>query len=303
MLLYKYLLPERTDVLRGAMLRFTQPNRFNDPFEMLPYVVSIVEKRALDILIAQFGEILTNFSALSRYPDAETWVQNESRRRNCTPTELLNTIRQQPELTSAIMAIFRGGLSLDMFDKRKFVVELQRKFGATFGILCLAEDPANLLMWAHYTSSHTGFVIGFDAEDEFFDQRSNESQTIHKVRKVRYSNTRPVANILNPLKGASANVKQFANDFVFTKGVEWDYEKEWRMILPLDEKDLWLDQEDIYLFSFPPRIVKTVILGCRILDDTKDEIEALINQDDRYAHVKLQRASIDEKEFRLNIGP
>lgn len=46
-----------------------------------------------------------------------------------------------------------------------------------FGILCLTQDPLNLLMWSHYGQSHTGFVIGYDVnepilghqEDSIFD--------------------------------------------------------------------------------------------------------------------------------------
>lgn len=36
MIVYKYLLPDRVDVLENASIRFTQPDALNDPFESFP---------------------------------------------------------------------------------------------------------------------------------------------------------------------------------------------------------------------------------------------------------------------------
>lgn len=41
MRLYKYVSPERTDVLKNWLIRFTQPTSFNDPFETFPYLQSL----------------------------------------------------------------------------------------------------------------------------------------------------------------------------------------------------------------------------------------------------------------------
>ena len=50
MSLYKYLLPERIDVLRNAKIRFSQHMALNDPFEMKPYF----EGLASDLFLTQF---------------------------------------------------------------------------------------------------------------------------------------------------------------------------------------------------------------------------------------------------------
>ncbi|MEJ8827109.1 DUF2971 domain-containing protein [Variovorax humicola] len=36
------------------------------------------------------------------------------------------------------------------------------------GVLSLTEDPINELMWAHYANSHSGFAVGLDMSNEFF---------------------------------------------------------------------------------------------------------------------------------------
>jgi hypothetical protein len=43
MILYKYLHPDRIDVLTQKMVRFTQPGDFNDPFEFRPYIQSAAQ--------------------------------------------------------------------------------------------------------------------------------------------------------------------------------------------------------------------------------------------------------------------
>jgi len=42
MTLFKYIRPERLDVIDNLEIRFTQPNALNDPFELHPPIDSIV---------------------------------------------------------------------------------------------------------------------------------------------------------------------------------------------------------------------------------------------------------------------
>ncbi len=48
-----------------------------------------------------------------------------------------------------------------------FGEELNKKFrddiGRRFRVLCLSRNPKSVLMWGHYTRSHAGVVLGFDA--------------------------------------------------------------------------------------------------------------------------------------------
>lgn len=48
MSIYKYVRPERVDILEKEKIRFTQPTHFNDPFEMKPFVHSLVEDKLLN---------------------------------------------------------------------------------------------------------------------------------------------------------------------------------------------------------------------------------------------------------------
>lgn len=41
------------------------------------------------------------------------------------------------------------------------------------GILCMTEDPVNPLMWSHYGNNHTGFAIGYKANDPIFSDQND----------------------------------------------------------------------------------------------------------------------------------
>ena len=58
-----------------------------------------------------------------------------------------------------------------------------------------------------------------------------------------------------------------------------------------------------YLFSFPPEIVKEIVLGCRISDTNRKKIKALVEEEKKYRHVRLYQTVVDSKEFKLNINP
>jgi len=134
--LYKYLPPERIDVLENMGLRFSPPSQFNDTFDthyLVPKSQGLTGKAARSMLKNRLG------------------------------------------------------------------------------ILCLTERPNNHLMWVHYASNHTGFVLGFNARASFFQENNRV------LRKVVYQNAPKV------LSEADASV-------CFYKSDEWTYEQEWRCV-------------------------------------------------------------------------
>ncbi|KNE87154.1 hypothetical protein PSTG_19467, partial [Puccinia striiformis f. sp. tritici PST-78] len=53
----------------------------------------------------------------------------------------------------------------------------------SIGIFCLSEKPDSELMWSHYADSHQGFVIEFETECSFFNQRRSEVDELRHIRK------------------------------------------------------------------------------------------------------------------------
>jgi hypothetical protein len=97
--------------------------------------------------------------------------------------------------------------------------ETFRRIAEGLGILCLAERPDNLLMWAHYADHHRGLVIGFDRKNHFFNRKRSANDEFYHLRQVKYSKERPQRFLRH----------MDAVDVFLTKSEEWAYESEWRM--------------------------------------------------------------------------
>lgn len=168
---------------------------------------------------------------------------------------------------------------------------ISQKFEEMIGILCLTESPANLLMWAHYADSHQGFVIEFDSDAPFFDQRLGPSDEFRHLRKVVYDDQRP-SMVLSEV----ADFSPF-----LTKGLDWSYEAEWRMMLPLAAatKVIGEGPTAIHLFEYPREAIQSVIFGCRMSDSKQEEILKLLNDNDEFKHVHVAKAETDASTYHL----
>jgi Protein of unknown function (DUF2971)/TPR repeat len=272
MKLYKYVMPERVDILQNARIRFTQPTVFNDPFEMSPVFTgagTAADLRACDELVDQARAV---FEGL---PD-------DVRSRFTFDQFLEKFVEQLNE-----QLLDQGAIDELM------LIKLPEFYSQT-GVLSLAERPDNLLMWSHYADQHRGFVIEFGADHPFFDQRQEDNDHFHHVCKVRYSADRPNTTIAGFLGPHS----------LLTKSAEWEYEQEWRMLAAFPRfphESLTSGDHEIHLVSLPPTCITRVILGHRMPDDKRAEIVDLVTKDRRYAHVAVLQSELDRKKFGLNF--
>lgn len=87
------------------------------------------------------------------------------------------------------------------------------------GIYSLSKNNLDELLWAHYSSSHTGFCIGYDLAK----LKSSLFKVIN-MDDVTYSNNFPVISIKD-INDRVAFIKKAA----FVKSKKWHYEEEYRI--------------------------------------------------------------------------
>lgn len=290
--LYKYFAPDRSGIFNDWLIRFTQHSALNDPFEMRPH-------------ISDFGTAEDNFSSAAERSEKharqnykELVKQYGSR---ISEADFLARVEK-----NSSTSIHKATATIP-----KLIPEMARKIDETLnndiGALSLCTHPANLLMWAHYGNSHRGFVIEFDTASPFFIQErppkhveANEEDTAQfaeeygRLRVVSYSNERP-----------TTVVTEMSFDLLLTKGLDWKYENEWRMLMPLKYADVKTDKPDksnhpVYLFKIPPKAVTKIILGCAA--DSKLVAHALtLKSKVDTQHIVIERAQVDERHFQLNF--
>lgn len=179
---YEYTL----DVIRKRQLYFSSPDKFNDPFEFRPII-------SMECTDAEFSSYLDGLYA-RRMP----WM-NRTQRRESVAAVMRDKSRNHRSTEAA-----------------KVMTESMAQLTRKCGVFCLSEDPANLLMWAHYADCHAGICIGFDG--------ASTNTFFGRAQSVSYSSAYPVVNIIRD------HPKSFHEKGVLTKADFWAYEKEWRII-------------------------------------------------------------------------
>jgi hypothetical protein len=237
--LFRYFAPERIDVVEKERIAFVHPTAFNDPFDTAPIVNARATKLDVKHKIAERMRVspycVTEFN--SEQVDGINKLSRKERR-----------------------ALFRDerkkaiGRYLEF--NHKMAESAQELYQKNFGsaVLCLTAKKDNLLMWAHYAASHSGFVIEFDLDVKTF-------RRLGILWKMMYVDNRPVLDYMDRTR----------NEFVsniqgwFSKGTSWAYEEEYRFLRhdKLCEKVLLPNGRAIYFVDLPKECIKSIYLGCR----------------------------------------
>ena len=276
MLLYKYFPPNRESFLKQRLIRFTQPILFNDPFDCLPVITGYTEKHAREQANKVANDMvlelaLGDFSNLPRDATLESI--------NASSTMLAKEYAADP-----------AGVGI------RYAASVYNRMSRQIGVLCLCENPCNILMWSHYARDHTGFVVGFESEDAFFKHKEGEPGEIGELRRVDYVKQRPALHV-DAIKDPDAII----SDFLFSKSRDWTYEGELRIIRFL--KHAYREHpKDVFLFEVSATAIRQIIFGFRSGDSLKKNLldAAKIRQ---LAHVKFTKAVVSRSEFEMDILP
>lgn len=107
-----------------------------------------------------------------------------------------------------------------------------------YGIISLSETPRNLLMWAHYANEHKGICIGYKSNIlESHSDLPPSKLGLEEIKpiKVNYDNLRP--HEIRKTKLNELEMKKELKNHFLTKGDDWIYEKEHRLIIPIHWAD------------------------------------------------------------------
>lgn len=286
MKLYKYVSPERIDIILNAQIRFSQAEVWNDPFELQPCFQDHIEKNPIKQLY-EFAKIVNDYETNDTVPVKEQIDKYEKERKRITKDDIYRYLN------------------------KKIVA------------LSLTEERENLLMWSHYASNHTGLIIELDTNTAFFNHNDRH------LHKTDYGIDRPkvktnefatlmveLVNLINEKKEISKTLLEELSKG-FKKGLDWSYEKEWRLITLTEnannfksfEQDLnrlyigsnHYDKLYIALFPLPLETITTIYIGKRASNSLKRKLYLLTKYNPLYSYIKLLNTKIDDNEFKLNF--
>ncbi|MDP1727215.1 MAG: DUF2971 domain-containing protein [Bacteroidota bacterium] len=152
------------------------------------------------------------------------------------------------------------------------LLELNKRFG----FFCVTPVPDNILMWSHYSNSHKGFCVGFDSVKLFSLINGRGGQVFYR------DNYPLISPLLHPIEQSMHQTN--------SKAHFWNYEIEYRLMKHIKEGRI---------LTLPPDVIRSVILGCSIPPQHKDEIVKTLKESQ--PNVMLYQASVKRRTYELDM--
>ena len=272
-------------------LRLSSPNTFNDPFDFqYPLTPALSSSEFQKVLLQDLAENL----AAGRLPKliedkyAAQGMTVKVKSPESTDVEMILKSLSTPDPALDEELISRLKTIMESYN-----TELHQFFSDQF-VLCLTEDPSNILMWSHYAAQHTGVVIRFECVEAL-------DNIFLIAEPVQYQPAPPTYGTsfewINLLKGGSGvDSGRFYNQFTLTKADCWHYEKEWRICIP-DPRSYGLKHYSITLRE--PEISE-IYFGCRATTEFCDEVLGLLKRN--FPKAKALKMTKSLEKFALVPG-
>ena len=265
--LYKYVTAGRALIclpeIEDGTLRATQPAALNDPFECA--VRSAFISHAYEELYGnqEFAAVLSSIHGTAPVSEGDVALAKE----------------------------INGSLYL----RNLFAAQLSQKFG----IVSFSEDPRHPLMWTHYTSDASGFVIGYNRES-LWSLGTGEGA----LKRVTYLSEMPSIMDYRVLNYSEGNLHLFLS----AKSHHWSYESEWRLIVFLDET-IETDQTDVH--GLPVNLVRMpneAVVSVYHTERTPPEAVATVrkrleNSNNRYGTSRLTKLIASGEQYEYQDVP
>jgi len=280
MVLCKYFDLNGIDVLRNCRLRITNPLTFNDPFEFSSYIDGSIS--------------FSDFKRYYKHPiNIDRWyyiykdlvgAKNKD--------EFKKMIRNKDK--KMVYNNFNNSIVKNM---NKELDRLRLNFSKTCRILCfsdpnLIEPYEEILMWAHYSDSHKGLKIHFDA-DKFKLRSVGPHKVTYQKERTRLDSTKIMLNDKDTLDDFSKSLS--------AKSIAWSYEHEYRWFIIKEECfDGTKCGLEFDFIKINPEVIMRVDIGARCPDEKEEEILKALSAEE-FAHVVAKKATLDSKEYKINF--
>lgn len=137
---------------------------------------------------------------------------------------------------------------------------------------CLTNNSNSVLMWTHYSNNHNGFLVKLELDKSYTES----------VYPVKYSNKKPLRGIEELHKSTEENVLKFFKREFYTKAKDWQYEKEYRLIIN--------EQEGNEFYGIK---VVEIILGYNISDQNKKRLANYCRKN----NIQLKKATLRTQSY------
>ncbi len=283
---YKYTTSETAiAVLRNKQIHLRSPIYFNDPFDSrITLGFDRVTQDFDKICESEFRRLVLgddNIKVSSAHLATQIIASLRRNRSSVSPVWLHEQIEE-------LKTKFLG--TMDAIEA-SFINDAEHKVESVVAF-CVSETNDNLLMWSHYSDGHKGVVLRFKCMPE-------QDTILCAAMPVKYQSKYPTIctdeEYLKHYTGQNElPLDELYERMVFTKNVNWSYEKEWRCVGPRLNIDTEFQENQIFKEE-----IDEIYLGCRISNEDKEQLLNIIEND--FAHVVVYEAKAKSHEFGLEF--
>ncbi|MBQ0208108.1 DUF2971 domain-containing protein [Providencia rettgeri] len=272
---YKYVPPERIDILESKRICFSKKDQLNDNYEF-DFKIKVCREHEDEL------EFLIDY--MLREPDYKTQL---ALLENIKPMveQSLNCNMSLKEFLRLMFSMNNDGKNII----RVMLQEIEKKaiesFQEKLCVLCLSNNPNNNFMWGYYTKSYSGFMIGFDSNHSFFNKNTDDVYLMKSLRDVEYVDEIPVLY----LKDTIENKNEAGKTIFYNKHSDHSVEQECR-ILDVIDNAAFVNEAGYHLFDLPKGLITSVTFGHNMSTDNEAEIRNLIENDDYFDGVTMYKA-------------
>jgi len=322
----------RYEFLENGFFRMTQPKFLNDKSEakFYPY---FDEYSPADMANARKRFYISNINPEPHEPSDEHlinfYLKPAGRRYSVEefPTLLGFTEYDSVEKYNEAQ---RKNLVENIEDFNNFIIEA---LSCQFGVFSLSKSTQNKLMWTHYANNGEGLVVCFDKEHPFFKKSELQDVSYNKEDRASISYVQGtiringessnhfklpedlnVTSLFKRLAPRKQEFEQLAKRLFYTKFDDWGYEKEMRIVMPLEYcedrtgsivnptfdinmpeelRRTFPDYNEIFLKKISFDAMESIIFGYSTDSISIDKIVEIAKKNPELKHLKFKKAKID----------
>jgi hypothetical protein len=203
-----------------------------------------------------------------------------------------NVARYPGRWTDAQIALARANLvasyQTDLERRIDESANILRQNLDVIGVLSLSEANNDLTMWAHYADNHHGFVIEFDTSHAPLVQQHDETGWQGRPAPVQYRQERPRVH-------CDSLELQLPDELVLVKTINWQYEREWRVVRDRGGVARTLAAATVSLFRVDARAISGIHLGKDASAATEQRLRAAVGNNGALAHTRITRGRMSTR--------
>ncbi|MDF9763486.1 hypothetical protein OKW24_005259 [Peribacillus simplex] len=209
------------DNLINDTVRVTKASEFNDPYDCALQVSheKVIDERLKIAFLKEIPQIFKKHNV--NYEQEEIDNVRYQSYKDLLTFAYSKASKQEPEKVEGFVTqVYENSMGIHEEFTRSVISDFQE--GTC--ISCFSEEVNSILMWSHYAYNHKGFCIEYN-----FTQCDKSDALTRDLYPANYTNE--LFDIADFLIQKNNVNKLFTTYSAITKSDEWNYEKEWRLVL------------------------------------------------------------------------